>query len=169
MVGCLLSIGASPYDVSLEYPQPLSMARNDAMRDVFLARGVLPGAQSYGSRWNALTAALMTHDADTVRYYLAHGVDPSAPWGGWPALLMLAGGVGKLEPLEIPRDDAWGPTPTRALVTDRTIELVEILVKAGGDLSARTADGQSMLDLAWQTNNGPLVSYLIDHGSRPDE
>ncbi|MDR0328492.1 MAG: ankyrin repeat domain-containing protein [Planctomycetaceae bacterium] len=56
-------------------------------------------------------------------------------------------------------------TPLHIAIQNGNMDIINILLSDGCDLSARNADGQTPLDLATAMNNEQIVRLLLEHGA----
>lgn len=106
----------------------------------------------------ALALAVLSNEPSTVRLLISRGADVNAPnKDGWTPLL-LAQSIGMVEPLvnagadvnraASVRADRAGWTPVMFTIADRDVYSLRRLLRAGADVAARNAAGQSAHDLA---------------------
>jgi ankyrin repeat protein len=105
----------------------------------------------------ALLRAAKAGDAPAVRLLLAHGANPHLPNVAGVTPLMAAAGLASNE------IDTRGKFKTPA----QAVECIELLVKAGADVNARDAKGQTALFGAalWGWND--VVKVLVAHNADP--
>ena len=48
------------------------------------------------------------------------------------------------------------------------VEIADVLVAAGSDVDARSADGRTALSMAAAFNRTPMVKWLLQHGASRD-
>jgi ankyrin repeat protein len=131
---------------------------------VLLERGADPNAvAAYG--YTPLHMAAAQHHAEVVRVLLEHGAKPSLEmrdqWGNTPLLLA----VGKVKTTEAWVITPFGPVSTETRARAPSFETLEVLLDAGADLNAPTAQGNTPLHIAAYKGYTGVVGLLLARGA----
>jgi ankyrin repeat protein len=165
LVKALLSAGVNP-NHQLNMLQPSRNGNSGRFKDDLLTTGATP-----------LLRAAQTFDNDVVRELLEHGALVDLPNAMGVTPLMAAAGIGTRTGQSV-----LGPGPP-ADVEARSMETMDILIKAGAKVNARITDttsltariartstmtnreGQTALFFAAQLGRAAVVRFLLDHGA----
>jgi len=168
LIHALLKAGVDP-NSQLNMLQPSRYGNSGRFRDDLLNTGATP-----------LLRAAQTFDNEVVKALLQHGALVDLPNAMGVTPLMAAAGIGTRT-----TESVLGPGPPPD-VEARSIETMEILIKAGADVNARVTDttsftariartstmtnreGQTALFFAAQLGRASVVRFLLDHGARVD-
>jgi ankyrin repeat protein len=168
LVRALLDAGVNP-NHQLNMLQPSRNGNSGRFKDDLLNTGATP-----------LLRAAQTFDNDVVRALLEHHALVDLPNAMGVTPLMAAAGIGTRTGQSV-----LGPGPP-ADVEIRSMETMEILLKAGADVNARITDttsltariarastmtnreGQTLLFFAVQSGRVDVVRFLLNHGARVD-
>jgi ankyrin repeat protein len=164
LVHALLNAGVNP-NHQLNMLQPSRNGNSGRFKDDLLNTGATP-----------LLRAAQTFDNEVVRALLDHGALVDLPNAMGVTPLMATAGIGTRTTQSV-----LGPGPP-ADVETRSIETMNILIKAGANVNARITDtttltariartstmtnreGQTALFFAAQTGRPAVVRFLLDHG-----
>jgi ankyrin repeat protein len=164
-VHALLKAGVNP-NHQLNMLQPSRNGNSGRFKDDLLNTGATP-----------LLRAAQTFDNEVVRALLDHGALVDLPNAMGVTPLMATAGIGTRT-----GQSALGPGPP-ADVEKRSIETMNILIKAGADVNSRVTDttsltariartstmtnreGQTALFFAAQSGRAAVVRFLLDHGA----
>jgi ankyrin repeat protein len=167
-INALLDAGVNA-NPQLAFKEPSRGGRDNRFGDDLLTTGATP-----------LVRAAQTFDNDVVRALLKHGALVDLPTASGVTPFMAASGIGTRIGSSV-----LGPG-VREDVVARSLETMEILRAAGGDVDARIADvtsltariardntltsrqGQTTLFYAADTGRTQVVKYLLDHGAKVD-
>jgi len=69
-------------------------------------------------------------------------------------------------PADTEEPRAWGWTPLHVAASQEHAGAAELLLRAGAQLNARTASGDTPLDLAWGSRGGEVKSVLEEAGGK---
>jgi len=124
-------------------------------------------------------AAFFGH-ADVVRFLLAHGSQVNSPSRNEPRVMplhsavagghfeiardLLAAGVAVQNTAQVNAKQAGDFTPLHAAAQNGQIEMVELLLEYGADPTARSQDGRTPADLAWERGHLEIVDLLKSEG-----
>jgi uncharacterized protein len=165
LVHALLNAGVNP-NHQLNMLQPSRNGNSGRFKDDLLNTGATP-----------LLRAAQTFDNEVVRALLEHGALVDLPNAMGVTPLMATTGIGTRTTQSV-----LGPGPP-ADVEVRSIETMNILIKAGANVNARITDttsltariartstmtnreGQTALFFAAQTGRPAVVRFLLDHGA----
>jgi uncharacterized protein len=165
LVHALLNAGVNP-NHQLNMLQPSRNGNSGRFKDDLLNTGATP-----------LLRAAQTFDNEVVRALLDHGALVDLPNAMGVTPLMATTGIGTRTTQSV-----LGPGPP-ADVEARSIETMNILIKAGANVNARITDttsltariartstmtnreGQTALFFAAQTGRPAVVRFLLDHGA----
>jgi len=165
LVHALLNAGVNP-NHQLNMLQPSRNGNSGRFKDDLLNTGATP-----------LLRAAQTFDNDVVRALLDHGALVDLPNAMGVTPLMATAGIGTRTTQSV-----LGPGPP-VDVEARSIETMNILIKAGANVNARIIDttsltariartstmtnrqGQTALFFAAQTGRPAVVRFLLDHGA----
>jgi ankyrin repeat protein len=165
LVRALLKAGVNP-NHQLNMLQPSRNGNSGRFKDDLLTTGTTP-----------LLRAAQTFDNDVVRALLEHGALVDLPNAMGVTPLMAAAGIGTRTGQSV-----LGPGPP-ADVEQRSMETMDILIKAGADVNARITDttsltariartstmtnreGQTALFFAAQSGRAAVVRFLLDRGA----
>ena len=165
LVNALLKAGVNP-NHQLNMLQPSRNGNSGRFKDDLLNTGATP-----------LLRAAQTFDNEVVRALLDHGALVDLPNAMGVTPLMATAGIGTRTGQSV-----LGPGPP-ADVERRSIETMNILIKAGADVNARVTDttsltariartstmtnreGQTALFFAAQSGRASVVRFLLDHGA----
>jgi ankyrin repeat protein len=168
LVRALLDAGVNP-NHQLNMLQPSRNGNSGRFKDDLLNTGATP-----------LLRAAQTFDNEVVRALLAHRALVDLPNAMGVTPLMAAAGIGTRTSQSV-----LGPGPT-ADVEARSMETMDILLKAGADVNNRITDttsltariarastmtnreGQTALFFAAQVGRAAVVRFLLDHGAKVD-
>jgi ankyrin repeat protein len=168
LVQALLKAGVNP-NYQLNMLQPSRNGNSGRFRDDLLNTGATP-----------LLRAAQTFDNDVVRALLEHGALVDLPNAMGVTPLMAAAGIGTRTGQSV-----LGPGPP-ADVEARSIETMDILIKAGANVNARISDtttmtariartstvtnreGQTALFYAVQVGRPAVVDFLLQRGASVD-
>jgi len=121
-----------------------------------------------------LHAAALGNQAQTIRVLLNRGaeVDARNSEGQTPLAIaaLTAQTLDSIRALndagaQIDNIDNYGRTPLMAAVVKGLIEAVKLLVNANADINHPTADSSTALDMALDSNNEPIITYLRSYGA----
>jgi ankyrin repeat protein len=76
---------------------------------------------------------------------------------------LLAAGANPLA-----RDSVYHDTPVHNAVIADSLDMVELLLSRGGDVNARSGNGELPLDYAASKNRLPMIEFLVAHGADPN-
>ncbi len=165
LVHALLNAGVNP-NHQLNMLQPSRNGNSGRFKDDLLNTGATP-----------LLRAAQTFDNDVVRVLLDHHALVDLPNAMGVTPLMAAAGIGTRTGQSV-----LGPGPP-ADVEARSMETMDILIKAGANVNARITDttsltariarastmtnreGQTTLFFAAQSGRATVVRFLLDHGA----
>jgi uncharacterized protein len=165
LVDALLNAGVNP-NHQLNMLQPSRNGNSGRFKDDLLNTGATP-----------LLRAAQTFDNEVVRALLDHGALVDLPNAMGVTPLMATAGIGTRT-----TQGVLGPGPP-ADVEARSIETMNILIKAGANVNARITDttsltariartstmtnreGQTAIFFAAQTGRPAVVRFLLDHGA----
>src|SRR5215471_5182261 len=165
LVHALLNAGVNP-NHQLNMLQPSRNGNSGRFKDDLLNTGATP-----------LLRAAQTFDNEVVRALLDHSALVDLPNAMGVTPLMAAAGIGTRTTQSV-----LGPGPP-ADVAARSIETMNLLIKAGANVNARITDttsltariartstmtnreGQTALFFAAQTGRPSVVRFLLDHGA----
>jgi ankyrin repeat protein len=165
LVKALLSAGVNP-NHQLNMLQPSRNGNSGRFKDDLLNTGATP-----------LLRAAQTFDNEVVRALLEHRALVDLPNAMGVTPLMAAAGIGTRTGQSV-----LGPGPP-AEVESRSIETMDILIRAGADVNARVTDttsltariartstmsnreGETALFFAAQSGRANVVKFLLDHGA----
>ena len=166
LVHALLNAGVNP-NHQLNMLQPSRNGNSGRFKDDLLNTGATP-----------LLRAAQTFDNEVVRALLEHRALVDLPNAMGVTPLMAAAGIGTRTGQSV-----LGPGPP-ADVEARSMETMEILIKAGANVNARITDttsltariarastmtnreGQTALFFAAQAGRAAVVRFLLDHGAK---
>ena len=146
VVQMLLEAGANP-NAQLKLPPPFRNVGNDRGLDGLLTTGATP-----------LLRAAKALDAPAIRLLLGKGADISLATSRGVTPLMAAAGLGSVD------------ADTRGFylsddTQQRSIESLQLLLKAGGDINAKDSRGLSPLHEAARWGWNDVVRFLVDNGA----
>jgi ankyrin repeat protein len=146
VVQMLLEAGANP-NAQLKLPPPFRNVGNDRGLDGLLTTGATP-----------LLRAAKALDAPAIRLLLGKGADISLPTSRGVTPLMAAAGLGSVD------------ADTRGFYLSddtqrRSIDSLQLLLKAGGDINAKDSRGLSPLHEAARWGWNDVVRFLVDNGA----
>src|SRR5207237_1501581 len=150
VIELLLDKGANP-NLQLKLLPPYRAVGPDRGVDSMLTIGATP-----------LLRAAKAMDAPAIRLLLKHGANPNLPNVRGLTPVMAAAGLGSIDA------DTRGWFTTED-VQKRSIESLDLLLKAGGEINASESQrGQTPLQGAafWGWND--VVRFLVEHGARLD-
>jgi len=165
LINALLDAGVNP-NHQLNFLQPSRNGNSGRFKDDLLNTGATP-----------LLRAAQTFDNDVVKALLAHRALVELPSAMGVTPLMAAAGIGTRTAAGV-----LGPGPP-ADVEARSMETMDILLKAGANVNARITDttsltariarastmtgreGQTTLFFAVQSGRPAVVRFLLDHGA----
>ncbi len=165
LVKALLNAGVNP-NHQLNMLQPSRNGNSGRFKDDLLNTGATP-----------LLRAAQTFDNEVMKALLEHHALADLPNAMGVTPLMAAAGIGTRTGQSV-----LGPGPP-ADVEARSIETMEILLKAGANVNARVTDttsltariarastmtgreGQTALFFAAQSGRGAVVRFLLEHGA----
>jgi ankyrin repeat protein len=119
--------------------------------------------------------AVMDNQVEVARYLLQKGAKQTSGWGSYPiheavskrsvsmvTLLLEKGGKAHLNLL-----NTAGLAPLHYAVMEADLEIVKILVENGANVSIKSQEGQTPLDLCFEENTHEKIkNYLISKGAR---
>jgi len=136
-------------DALLEYQPEVDafaaagLGRMDLLRPALENNPELARAQE-ADGFTALHLAAIGGHLEAARLLLAKGADPNRV-----------------------NDDRIRITPTAAAVTEDSLNVLQALRNAGGDLRTRSASGESLLHMAVRVGAARCARYLLDEGLDP--
>src|SRR5205823_4656033 len=167
--GLLIRAGANVSAATRAGATPLELAAingSAAMIEKLIKAGANVNAPltKYGD--TALMMAARTGKPDTIKVLLDNGAQINSPetWGGTTSNSAITSLPRDPQPGEKPKKDYYGGfTPLHFAVRQGDMESARLLVTAGADVNASTADGKGSLELAIYNGNYEIASFLIDN------
>lgn len=175
-VRVLLRLAADPDTVDASGLTALHVAaaegKRKAVRHLLAAGADHAVTDMYGL--SPLKVVLDGRDVELMQMLIAAGADPaeagltgpeallSAVWSGDPAMVATLLGVGA-EP--VPAEGSGHTSPLREAVRGGRLDIVQLFIDHGADLTGDTGPGSPLLHVAAEEGHGELISLLLSLGA----